>query len=104
LDYGLTILHGTVPQTVPPDVNKLSLPYRTFIWVGGRYDYVRDAVTGAVIPDINGQPVPHPQAGQPEWCFAYGEGEWRNGQTYVNVRNAALGSILNPPVGRIACQ
>src|SRR5690606_15813866 len=48
---------------------------RSYIWVGARFDFVRD-VNGLVVVDANGQPIPHPQAGQPEWCFAYGELEW----------------------------
>lgn len=81
LDYGLTILHGTVPPA-PTDPNKLSLPYRSFIWVGARYPAI-DPVTGQ----------PHPQAGQPEWCFAYGEEEWRN---------PALHPLTQRPMGWIA--
>jgi hypothetical protein len=69
------------------------LPFVTYIWVGARYPQT-DPVTGQ----------PHLNAGQPEWCFAYGEKEWMAGRRYADVRTAAIGSMLNPAVGRIACQ
>ena len=84
-------------------MRRYGIPARTYVWVGARFDYVRDA-SGVVIPDANGQPVPHPNAGQPEWCFAYGENEWMTGNNWTDVQLAAVGSILRPPVGRIACQ
>lgn len=64
--------------------------------MGARYPQT-DPVTGQ----------PHPNAGQPEWCFAYGEKEWMNGAIFNIVKQRARGDLLAvppiPPQGRINC-
>ena len=42
------------------------LPYTTYIWVGAR-----------------------DEEGEPDWCFAYGEREWRGGSVFDRVKENA---------------
>lgn len=74
---------------------------REYIWAGTAQRHP------PTMTDANGNTVPHPQANQPLWCFAYGEREWRAGERYHDVLDAATGDpTMNPPVlpvGRIDC-
>ncbi|RYZ83576.1 MAG: hypothetical protein EOO68_32750, partial [Moraxellaceae bacterium] len=87
LDYPLTILHGGTAT----DTRFLTLPYRTFVWVGERY--------AADIKLADGKR--DPKAGTAKWCFVYGEKEWvkpdkflSNGKeflgTYSDYKNRAI--------------
>lgn len=66
---------------------------RTYIWVGKYY------------PDKQPDGTPHPQAGQPEWCFAYGEKEWLAGADFESALEKAEGNVARgiPPKGRKNC-
>lgn len=70
-------------------MRRYGIPARTYVWVGARY-----------------QP-PHQSAGQPEWCFQYGESEWLTNTNWADVWDDAMGDPLAmppaPPVGRINC-
>ncbi|MDQ2075469.1 hypothetical protein [Marinimicrobium sp. ABcell2] len=58
----------------------------------------------------DGEPVmvENPEAGQPLWCFAYGEREWMSGQEYDELAAAASSEdeFGDPqePVGQINCE
>jgi hypothetical protein len=67
------------------------LPYVTYVWPGAHH------------------PPGHPQAGQPQWCFAYGEREWRAGIAYNQARDETERHVNNRPRAgdvdrRSACQ
>lgn len=68
---------------------KVFAELRTYIWAGERY------------------PVGDPNAGQPKWCFAFGEKEWIDGNIFDDVKKAARGDPLaSPPVlpiGQVNC-
>jgi len=76
------------------------IPFVSYIWVGARY------------PDtqiVDGEEVPHPQAGEPEWCFLYGEREWMNdiefSDAYRETRRYRLGVEYEDDVNReVTCQ
>ena len=84
---------------------RFGLPFRQYIWVGEREQaQVPD-------PDYTGTgtapKVPNPNAGDPSWCFAFGEGEWIGGTSFNSAFTAARGDPfavpLVPAVGRINC-
>jgi hypothetical protein len=54
------------------------LPFMTYLWVGGRFPPTQI---------VGGEEVVHPQAGQPEWCFAYGEEDWVRGVNFASAKN-----------------
>lgn len=98
--YAMRVMH---------DVDKLNLPYRTYVWQGG---LGVDVNGDGIIQDIPADPTATPPvAGVIEttepWCFAYGENEWTNGTTWVHALDAAVGDPLAvppiAPVGRIDC-
>ena len=64
---------------------------RTFIWAGERQPAT--LTDGSV----------NPQAGEPVWCFAFGEKEWVEGKKFNLVQKAAIGDALTPGVGRVNC-
>jgi hypothetical protein len=70
------MLAGSVPSKATRNRNyaidvmrRFGVPARTYIWRGGDYPNFTT--------DDEGQQISHPNAGE-EWCFAYGEREWRN--------------------------
>jgi hypothetical protein len=74
------MLAGSVPSKATRNRNyaidvmrRFGVPARTYIWRGGDYPNFTT--------DDEGQQIPHPNAGE-EWCFAYGEREWRDEVTY----------------------
>ncbi|MCL4552268.1 MAG: hypothetical protein M1305_01755, partial [Candidatus Marsarchaeota archaeon] len=75
------------------------LPYVQYRWAGEHYP--------ATTTDANGNIIPHPQAGEPVWCFVYGEREWRSGTSYQDTLDAANGDPMAmppiSPVGRVHC-
>ncbi|MFL0799466.1 MAG: hypothetical protein K6L80_03375 [Agarilytica sp.] len=77
-------------------MRRYGIPPRTYIWVGNRFPDV-DPNTG----------LPHPQAGQPEWCFEFGEEEWMNGEQWatalLNARSTNILGLPQTPVGRTPC-
>ena len=48
-------------------------------------------------------PKIHPDAGK-DWCFAYGEREWRAGTPWNEALQSAVGDLLNAPIGRVNCE
>jgi hypothetical protein len=93
-DYGLTILHGSLPTDIG-GVNPhfLTIPHRTFVWVGERYP------TNLMLDDGI---TPDPNAGKPKWCFKYGEKEWREGVSWSDAKRNAKGDVLAlPPIAPI---
>ena len=75
------------------------LPYVSYVWVGERQP--------PTINDGQGNTIANPNAGEPVWCFAYGEREWRAGESFSVVELRANGNLnVVPPVqpqGRIDC-
>jgi hypothetical protein len=54
---------------------RYKLPYRQYIWKGGKYPKYELNADGTTKTDAQGNPVLHPKSEQ-DWCFAYGEQEW----------------------------
>lgn len=63
----------TLKNQSKPDQN--ILPYRTYIWEGGKYPPFQFTETGELVLGETGVPAVHPKAGE-DWCFKYGEDEW----------------------------
>jgi hypothetical protein len=62
---------------------------RTYIWAGERY------------------PVGHAQAGDPVWCFVFGEQDWMDGKVFDEVKQEAddvdIAGKPQTPIGRVNC-
>ena len=86
---------------------KYGLPYRTYIWEGGKgVDTNKDGHIGdnPTTPDI----VEGADEKETSWCFAYGEKEWMAGDKFTTVKEATKGDLLAQPViikpvGRTNC-
>ena len=70
-----------------PTEEELGLPHRTYIWYGGVWDDDVDA-------DFAGE----------DWCFAYGESQWRRGVSFDDVIDAVDPPIGERPDGRMKCK
>lgn len=81
---------------------KYGLPYRTYIWEGGKgVDTNKDGHIGdnPTTPDV----VEGADEKETSWCFAYGEKEWMAGKIFKTVSKEAEGSLDKPAKGRINC-
>jgi hypothetical protein len=86
MEYALDILHGN-PDPKLDKADFLKMPYRKYIW--------------KVITTANNPATPENE--EQAYCFAYGEQEWLSGKNWNEIKQAAQGSVLKNPVGRIGC-
>ncbi len=85
------------------------LPNRTYIWAGTEERQPEEiplVENGEEVLDEAGDPVmvANPEAGQPYWCFAYGEDEWLDKENWITVQRDAAGTLDEPGVGRVNCE
>jgi len=69
--YGYLMAIKALSWTYKP-ANGGYLPYRTYIWKGGKYKADLKLADGV---------TPDPKAGQ-DWCFVFGEREWVGGKSW----------------------
>ena len=98
MDYAMRIMH---------DADKMGLHHRKYIWRGG---FGVDVNGDGEIKDIAADPDAEPPVEAVTettvpWCFAYGEQEWRAGESFQTIKENAEGNIARDiqPVGRIRC-
>lgn len=89
--------------------SKLGLPYRQYIWKGGKNPADMPILDANGSPELEADGVTqkvHPDAGK-DWCFAYGESEWMEGKQWSNIKqNASPKSargVWQTPVGQVDC-
>jgi hypothetical protein len=88
LDNKPGIRCGSCAYSLQIKNQKWGLPYRKYIWEGGKYPPFGINEDGTLKLDIEGEPIPHEKAGQ-KWCFVYGEEDWVNGLKYIDLNSAA---------------
>jgi hypothetical protein len=75
---------------------RYGLPYRQYIWKGGKYPKYDLDADGEVKKDAQGNPILHPKSEQ-DWCFAYGEQEWIGGVKWSDAKDYSERYVLGNP-------